>query len=151
MPTPQLPKRLSWTVAEQWVSLCASSLVFQPESGYARAVPISQQCSGSPTDTHIHSCLKTFSVSTKAQPVPAFWLAGRCTMLQSFTALLLHTGGTEIGCCRFPYGERARGAALRVWWLQVSSQLHAQYSGDVPVWWLLGWLLMNDLFHFGFV
>lgn len=42
MPTPRLPKRLSLTVAEQWGSLCALSLVFQPESGCARAVPITQ-------------------------------------------------------------------------------------------------------------
>lgn len=100
MPTPQLPKRLSWTVAEQWVSLCASSLVFQPESGYARAVPISQQCSGSPTDTHIHSCLKTFSVSTKAQlsglqaGAPCFRASRHCCFIlevQKLTAAGSHT------------------------------------------------------------
>lgn len=66
----------------------------------------------------------------KAQPVPGFWLASKCTMLQSFTALLLHNAGTKTDCCRFPSSEGAQGAVIAC--LVASGQQSASCS---VVWW----------------
>lgn len=85
------------------------SLCIELESGYARAVPITQQCSGSPTDTHTLLPKDLFCFHRGS--ASASFLACRQVHYAS-ELLLLHTAGTKIDCCRFPYGERTHSAII---------------------------------------